>query len=499
MNIHITNPLFLGTKINTIYYNDLHGQTKHIDSFIEEQDSFYKEKKDDVNLTLCGGDMFLDKNSNNNIVAKRLGERTDAICTGNHDIESGNYFNSLIEKYNMQNKWLSANIKFTKPTPLKQNLSKSIILNKGNEKIGIIGVSPLDFNNISFMNNNTNFIEVENLDDTISSIKTEVKNLENQKIDKIFLLAHTGEYGKNGEEYYDEFAKIGGIDVIIGGHDHREVDKWKTSERGEPVKIVSTGRNKTHDFGENLDYIGELELEFDDDGVLINKECRNSITKLEERIPVNRKEDAIFTLSSPAIRSDALQGHSETGNIIADSNLWYVNQHTKGKKADFAFVNSGTIRGNFDNINVTENDIQSIVPFTSSTLIKTDLSKKQIIETLNWCAKSTTFTKVVPGIMQVSGMEYTINDDLTVSDVHILDEDGGIKYNLDDFNDDDKFCAVYDIFLATGPVGLTELLKDCENEQEVEKFDASRQTALTEYFKNSSNIKDYKGVRVHRN
>ncbi|MCM1265145.1 MAG: metallophosphoesterase [Candidatus Gastranaerophilales bacterium] len=196
MNIHKINQSFLGTKINTIYFNDLHGQTKYIDSFNDERDSFYKEKKEDINLTLCGGDMFLDKNKNNETVAKRLAPITDALCAGNHDIESGNYFNNLIEKYNMKGKWLAANMKFTQPTPLKDNIFKSTVLNKGKEKIGVIGISPLDFNNIAFMNNNANFMEVESFDKTISIVREEVKKLEDANINKIFLLAHTGDKGK---------------------------------------------------------------------------------------------------------------------------------------------------------------------------------------------------------------------------------------------------------------------------------------------------------------
>ncbi|MCM1265146.1 MAG: 5'-nucleotidase C-terminal domain-containing protein [Candidatus Gastranaerophilales bacterium] len=244
--------------------------------------------------------------------------------------------------------------------------------------------------------------------------------------------------------------------------------------------------------------MGELELDFDDNGVLIEKNCKNKIIKLKETIPVHRKEDAIYILSAPAVEGDALQGHSETGNIVADSNLWYVNKHTKGKKADFAFVNAGTLRGEFNDIYVNASDVQSIVPFTSSTLIKTDLSKKQIIDSLNWSAKSTSFKKVVPGMMQVANMEYTVNPDLTVSDVHILDDKGNIKYNLDDYEDDKTFTAVYDLFLATGPVGLTELKKDCNDKNSVENFDASRQDALTEYLQENSKIKEYHKERIHK-
>ena len=164
--------------------------------------------------------------------------------------------------------------------------------------------------------------------------------------------------------------------------------------------------------------------------------------------------------------------------------------------ADFALVNPGTIRANFDNSNVTMADIQSVLPFISNKLIKTTLTKKQILETLELGVLSTSFPKVCPGIMQVSNMEYTINPDSTVSNVHILNEDGTVKYNLDNYDDNKKFTAVYDTFLATGPTGLTALSKICENNPDVEVFGTSRQDALKDYLSNAEELKDYKRVRI---
>ena len=63
----------LKKQINTLYYNDLHSSIKYVDTFLEEKDEFYRQNQDAINLTLCGGDMFLDNNSNNEIVAEKLG------------------------------------------------------------------------------------------------------------------------------------------------------------------------------------------------------------------------------------------------------------------------------------------------------------------------------------------------------------------------------------------------------------------------------------------
>ena len=80
--------------------------------------------------------------------------------------------------------------------------------------------------------------------------------------------------------------------------------------------------------------------------------------------------------------------------------------------------------------------------------------------------------------------------------MHILNDDGTIKYNLDNYDDDKKFSAVYDTFLATGVAGLTALTKICENNPDVEMFGIPRQNALKEYLSKAKNLMDYKKVRI---
>ncbi len=454
--------------------------------------------KNCINLTLSGGDVFLDTSKTNERVAEKLLSKTDAIALGNHDLESGgNYLDKLIKKFNLQDKFLSLNT-FSNRFKICDG---GKIITRGGEKFGVIGVSPFDYEKLAFIHKGNNDIRVQDIEASVSLIKREVERLEKCGVNKIFLLAHTGDKGENHQEYYTRFAKIGGIDVIIGGHDHKEIDRVEISKRGEPVKIVSTGASTEHGFGENLDYFGLLDLEFDDDGVLVIDKCKNTFYKtadFETKIQNadNQADDNVIrTLNKPLKPFKVNQAHREIGNMVADSNLWYANKYTKGQKADFALVNPGTIRDSFDSKDVTEDKIISTLPFTVSKLIKTDLTKRQIIDTLAWGALSTSFDKVSPGVMQVSGMEYTINPDLSISDVHILNEDGSIKYDLDDFNDEDKFICVYDIFLATGAAGLSSLKKeeDCPN---IEYFNVSRQEAMFEYLSKADKLKDWTSVRI---
>ncbi|MBR6163667.1 bifunctional metallophosphatase/5'-nucleotidase [bacterium] len=489
---------FAGSRVNAVFYNDSHGQIKNVPGFFGARDEFFKERKNDLNLTLSGGDVFLDASRLNPLVADILVRNTDALAVGNHDVGSGEgYLNGLIEKFDLQKKFISSNMNFN-DKKLRENVPKSKIIVKNGEKIGIVALSPSDYRKHAYNTKQNQTLEVEDFEQSLSSLKREVKKLEKKGVNKIFLLAHTGEFGENSENLYEKYAHLGGIDVIIGGHDHREVNRMELSKRGEPVIIVSTGRSANHGFEENLDYFGMLELDFDDKGVLNLLNCKSKILKTPKTDKHSEiKGKTIYTLPKPMTETNRMTGHSETANLVADSNLWYVNTHTKTNKADFAFVNPGTIRDIFENKEITEEQVASILPFTTSKLVKVPITKAQIIKTLEHCARTAKAERKYPGIMQVSGMEYTVKPDCSVKDVHILNPDGSIKYNLDDFDDDKIFTGVYDTFLMTGVAGLTELKRE-ENDSSVEVFDISRQEVLIEYLTKAEKISDYTQKRIKK-
>ncbi|MBR3605286.1 MAG: bifunctional metallophosphatase/5'-nucleotidase [Candidatus Gastranaerophilales bacterium] len=484
---------FLGTKVNTIFYNDLHGSTVNIDAFLEAQQEYYKNHSKNANLTLSGGDVFVTTNPNNEIVAKKLCIQTDAIGLGNHDIEAGEYLANLIKKYALKGRMLASNLFFKKPSEMETQIAPSAIIEKNGERFGVIGVAPFDFRKLCFTNKENDFFEVAQLDETLEIVRKEVLKLQKEGINKIFVLAHSGQFDVEKTNLYEKIANISGVDVVFGGHDHIEVDTWSKTETNEPVKIVATGANGVNEYKENLNIYGILELEFDDNGVLIPEKSKTQFKELEER-----NYDDIYpivaTIKEPLQKGEILYGHSEVGNLVADSNLWYVNSRTDSK-ADFAFVNAGTIRASLSDTNVSIKDIEEVVPFTTQKLIKTTLTKKQVIDTLSWCAQSTTFKKVSPGVMQVANMTYTINPDLSITNVKVLNEDGSIKYDVDKLDDDFEFCVVYDDFLATGVAGLSDLIKDVENDKTIEIYDTTRQNALKEYLINGV-IKDCKIPRI---
>lgn len=221
---------------------------------------------------------------------------------------------------------------------------------------------------------------------------------------------------------------------------------------------------------------------------MIKKNTKNTFKETRNYLETDflsdflNKDDfkTIFKFKEPRKWDRPLVNENKVADVVADSNLWYANQNTKGGKALFCFVNSGTIRDCFGNTDVNFNDIKKIVPFTASTLIKTSLTKKQIIDTLNWCVESTRLPKISPGLMQVSGLTYKIDKNNKVKDVCVVDKFGNILENIDNAPNNKAYTCVYDNYLATGVANLKNLVKDVES-ADVECFDVSRQSALLAY------------------
>lgn len=509
-NLLNKNINFGNSKVNVMYLNDMHGSLSHIDSFVTARDEFYSEHPDDSNWTVSGGDMFIKGSENNNVVAKFIEKYVDVSAIGNHDISDARDFSRLLKKYDIAHKFLSVNLDADAGSPLDGKIAQSCIVSDGLEEIGYIGISPIEFDKYISKNKNNDFVSVADLKDTIVALKKEVHKLESAGVNKIVLLAHTGQQVEEykGIDLYKAFAKIGGIDLIVGGHDHLLIDRWEKSsrqcvnnpEKFEPVKIVSTGGTDECYFAGNLNMFGTLKLEFDDNGVLIPRRCHNNVfftssfpkTNFISKY-IDKKSNRILGVLPEAIdtTSDPLKHENKVANIVADADFYYATKHSKkGKKPDFAFVNAGTIRDSFPDVAVTKNQIQQVLPF-SDYLVKAELSKKQIYDALTVCARSTSSHNPSPGLMQVSHMTYKVNPDYSISDVKILDDNGDVKYNLDEMDDNDKFTCVYDSFLISGPNAMKSL-----KSKPVEEYGVTRVVAFEEYLSSGVELQDYLCDRI---
>ena len=500
---------FTGNKLNILYSNDWHANVHNIKRYASATSGVLKQNKGkEPVLIVLGGDASMDTGINLiRFVLKAIKKiKVDAVVMGNHDLEGGDFWAKAFAKEKSifsflskkpKPKFLSANLSFSRKNPVENKLAKSAIIKckskSGTERVGLVGVSPLDYERLSFIAPYNDYLKVMDLGDTLKSVMQEAQKLKCKGVNKLGCLAHTGKTASDGTPYYIKLAETDEFDFIIGGHDHEEVDLWHTTKSGKNVKIVSLGRTPDKDIlGENLDSFGNLRLIYDDNNNLIPEKCENKI-ELTANYPISKtmerlekkymQSNKVISHTNKALTTN-FKGTEENpvANLAADAMLWMVNKETKGAKAQIAFVNSGGVRGNIPQGEVTVGVIKQAFPFTASTLIKTTLTKAQIIDTLNWCAESTTLPKISPGLMQVGGMKYTIDSHNKVKDVYLITKKGTLGERIDNQPNDKTYSVIYDNFLMTGVAGLEKLIKN-PKDSGIEYFSFNRQDALIEYLK----------------
>ena len=318
-------------------------------------------------------------------------------------------------------------------------------------------------------------ITVDDEEQTIKELQQEVDMLRKQGINKIVLLSHTG------NKFEKKIAQsVSGIDVILGGHSHDLIKGVKDGENlfyspeGEPVVITQAGRD-----GNNF---GILNLEFNEQGQITSVQNNvHDTNTFSPNLIMSKTVDSILG-KSPQI---GVLKHVDKlpGNII-EENPWadFVADAMKNAhNVDIAIVNSANFRGSVDTGVVTERDITSIFPFENK-LVKVKLSEKDLVDAIKHCAKSLTNENKKPGILQVSGLEYTLNRQGELLDLTFIDKTGAKqKIDVNNPNPNREFTAVYDEFLFNGG-DKCEMLKRNES-QILERYTYDKDKVTIDHIK----------------
>src|SRR5699024_3480626 len=203
----------------------------------------------------------------------------DAFVYGNHEFDLGDSENgheSLANFVHQANfPFLGTNIDFSKDRFMKfVDTNKSLVENPkpgksynsivkeiDGEKVGIFGLTTEDTANIASPVNVkfNNFLE---------TAEEAVAEFEEAGIDKIIALTHLG-FDSNPAVGNDLLlGQVEGIDVIVGGHSHTELDEPKVvtedieGNEKDPTVIVQAGQYS--------DYLGTVDVQFDENGVVVD-------------------------------------------------------------------------------------------------------------------------------------------------------------------------------------------------------------------------------------
>lgn len=327
-------------KLNILHTNDIHSNYENFSKIVSK----IKELKDENTIVLDAGDFAdfkrIELQGTDGVAALDLLEYAgyDAIAIGNNET-----FNGLHTLINMASKskvpFLSSNI-YKIDFKGIESVEKSVVLNRSNLRILIIGASP-DlgvFNELSGLA----------IKDYIKVIKEEI--ISNWgKYDICIILSHLGmdKDKKIAEE-------VDGVDVIIGGHFHILMNKPEIVNN----KIIFTSGC----FGDNL---GLLRLEINDDMIKLLEGKNINIQDCEacgEIIDIlkKNKEKAIDKLSEPLYNLEIDLWHdvveeNPITNLLADA-------LTDLLKCDIAIINSGVINGGIRKGNVSLKKLLELCP-----------------------------------------------------------------------------------------------------------------------------------------
>ncbi|XP_067124170.1 snake venom 5'-nucleotidase-like [Centruroides vittatus] len=351
----------------------------------------------------------------------------DAMALGNHEFDDG--VAGLVPFLdNVTFPIISSNINISGIPELEGKIRKSVILDVGGEKIGVVGYTTKDTPELAKTGPVTFFDEVE-------SIREEADILQQSGINIIIAVGHAG-FLKDKEIA----EKVPSVDVVVGGHTNTflytgEPPIPQLVEGPYPVVVERSDGSKAlvvQDYAFGL-YLGHLKVTFDEAGNVISWEGNPIL--MDETIPqdnetaevvetykevVDRRGNVIVGQTNVYLNADrpyCRMHECNFGNVITDAVLrFYLKKPTENQWNTIAIsiFNSGGIR---DSISEKENDgnilmrdVMNVLPYLN-TLDVVDIYGKYLIEILERSVYDYgNNPEDPPGrFLQVSGVRVTYN------------------------------------------------------------------------------------------
>lgn len=287
----------------------------------------------------------------------------DGMTVGNHEFDDGpevlrGFMDAIEFPILMSNADVSA-----EPL-LADKLAKSTIIERGGEKIGLIGLTPEDTDELASPGPNITF------SDPVAAVQGEVDALTAQGVNKIVVLSHSG--------YATDQRVAGettGVDVIVGGHSNTLLGNMERAQGPYPTMVRNTAIVQAYAYGK---FLGELNVTFNDAGeiteatgapliidaaVAENADVKARIA--EAAAPLDEIRNKVVAEAATAIggeRDVCRAMECAMGSLIADAMLARV----KDQGIEIAIQNGGGIRASIDAGPVTMGEVLTVLPFQNT-------------------------------------------------------------------------------------------------------------------------------------
>jgi 5'-nucleotidase len=333
----------------------------------------------------------------------------DAMVIGNHEFDDGDeVFAKFIDT--VKQPVISGNVLIGNSSPLAGKTVEYLVVEKGGEKIGIIGALARDTPETSSPSKSVMF------GNEISYLTRAAAALEAQGINKVVALTHVG-FPLDMEIA----SKVPGIDVVVGGHSHTLLSS--TDEKATaPYPFMAAGAGgvqvpvvQAYAYGK---YLGELKVDFDAAGKVIaangapilldasvaeDEAFKARVAELAgpiEELKAKRVGEAASAIDGS--RESCRTQECAMGNLVADAML----DRVKGQGIEIAIQNGGGVRASIDAGEVTMGEVLTVLPF-QNTLATFQITGADIVAALE-----NGVSKVEEGsgrFAQVSGMSYAFD------------------------------------------------------------------------------------------
>jgi len=314
----------------------------------------------------------------------------DVMAAGNHDYNYGHDV-LLLRAEQADFPILAANTFFKGSN--ERFLPPYAFFDLGGVRVAVLGFSPVTTPVTTHPKN----VEAIYFEDPVTVAAELVPQLRRQA-DLVVVLSHIG--------YTEDVAlaqAVPGIDVIVGGHSHTQLD--------EPVRVGDTIIVQANEYGK---YLGFLKLVVEN-GRIIDYEGRLLPTTADMPISLDLAAalgewEALLSarlgvvIGETAVDLDGERGNVRTketnlGNLIAD-----VMRETLD--ADVTLMNGGGIRASIPSGPVTLGDIYTVLPF-DNTLAGIEVTGAQLLAALEHGVSQ--YPVDWGGFLQVSGLSFTFN------------------------------------------------------------------------------------------
>jgi len=328
----------------------------------------------------------------------------DAMTVGNHEFDDGpEVLAGFIDA--VQFPVLMSNADISGEAMLKEKIKKSVVIERGGEKLGLIGLTPQDTDELASPGKNVIFT------DPVGAVQAEVDALTAEGVNKIIVLSHSGyEVDKRVA------AETKGVDVIVGGHTNTYLSNTADKAEGPyPTMVGNTAIVSAYAYGK---FLGELNVTFNDAGEVVSATGEPLI--MDAAVAEDQPTlDRIAELAKPleeirnkvvAETAAAIDGSRETcravecpmGNLIAEAML----DRVAGQGVNIAVQNGGGVRASIDAGPVTMGEVLTVLPF-QNTLSTFEVTGATVVAALE-----NGVSQVEEGagrFLQVAGLKYTFD------------------------------------------------------------------------------------------